>query len=539
MRLITIDISGLVNVREVLQLKRIVCHVLFFTVLAGLWAMAFVQPQNPAFYVVLLYLLIPSIILAPPLVFITSRERIISRLIFFFILVMNGISFLILSALIVGLWISKKDNLILIFLSLTVMYILTAAKYINRLFFSFVPFGRKRNVKRELSFSLRFWSGERGEFEDNKSERHEEAGSKIPTRGRNYRLVLSVIAFILALIFLFVTLVTAFDPAFAYSVYSMKFSNAWRIIMNLPKKEPYDPQAHSLGFEILGTLIPLSIAGFWLFIFGFFQNQRRRENVSMSGSLLSQDIRPSDILLLRSFKDDIKAVNKQINPFILLFKFYPWNYTLEQLIVDRMKKIGRIHLLDTQKENERLLEKSFIKIFVYLFGRKRVINFLELHCPVIWRKIPPLGGVRHYMPNATEKEWQAEIKKAMPAARMQIVLLGETDYLRWEMDRINEMKLLGKAFFLMPPLNLPRHAINRWKQFTPYLSEIGSYDIDLLQKVNPRRILAVCVRENDLICVTGKGFNHLFYESAIDIATIVTLLDKPDSDLFLSAYKSI
>jgi hypothetical protein len=128
---------------------------------------------------------------------------------------------------------------------------------------------------------------------------------------------------------------------------------------------------------------------------------------------------------------------------------------------------------------------------------------------------------------------------SLSAARMIIVTLGSTPSLNWEIRRIEERNFLEKTVFVMPPLFLKKHYRERWQQFIDEVCRKSqAYDEALLKKINPKRVLAVCMRENALVIITGNrsGNTQLLYESAIDIATIFTITDPMQSNKLIPKY---
>lgn len=232
----------------------------------------------------------------------------------------------------------------------------------------------------------------------------------------------------------------------------------------------------------------------------------------------------SDVLLLRTFKDDLKSVNREQSAWAGLFRIYMWLFTLEQLITNRLRYLGKVRLLDIDRENKELLEKRWIKRVV---ASQVVKKFLLAIVPALVIKLPAEGGIRYYID--TQKDpfvWRPDVAQAMGTARMVVVLLGtSTDSLAWEMEQIQKSRLLEKTIFVMPPGIRKRHYRARWEQFTKYLNDNGNYDLEPLKKVKPQRVLAACVHDDTLLVITGKRGSQLFYEAAIDIATLFTITD--------------
>jgi hypothetical protein len=242
----------------------------------------------------------------------------------------------------------------------------------------------------------------------------------------------------------------------------------------------------------------------------------------------------SDLLLLRSFKDDVKFVARKTSNNLLLlpFSIYSWSYTFEELIVKRLQYLGRVRLIDMEYTKGQVSEPKWSTSF-----SSRLRKWLSFIAPTMSIKLPPQGGLRHYMPDdLDEQEWQKEVELAMCTARIIVVVLGTTKSLNWEMKRIEELQLLKKTVFLMPPLVLKKNFRARWQQLNEFLTERCGYDVTALGRVNPKRVLAVCVRESDVVVITAKRTTQLFYESALDVAVLLTVAPPVQSGRMIRKY---
>jgi hypothetical protein len=79
--------------------------------------------------------------------------------------------------------------------------------------------------------------------------------------------------------------------------------------------------------------------------------------------------------------------------------------------------------------------------------------------------------------------------------------------------------------FVMPPLIRKKNYRARWQLFINFVCATGEHDRQQLEKINPKRVLAAVVRGNTLVIITGKVSSQRFYESALDVATILTVID--------------
>jgi len=162
---------------------------------------------------------------------------------------------------------------------------------------------------------------------------------------------------------------------------------------------------------------------------------------------------------------------------------------------------------------------------------------MVLFFPAFWFKLPSQGGIRYYVDNPEDKSvWQEQILKAMGIARMIVVLLGTTDSLAWEMNQIQEHNLSEKTVFVMPPVRFNKNYRARWQQFIKYLNDNGVFETEPLKKVKPQRVRAVCIHRDILLVLTGRWPSHLFYEAALDMATIFTVADRAHSRRMIYKY---
>jgi hypothetical protein len=164
-------------------------------------------------------------------------------------------------------------------------------------------------------------------------------------------------------------------------------------------------------------------------------------------------------------------------------------------------------------------------------------RFLISVFPAFWYKLPSQGGIRYYIDKPEDKTvWQGHIVKAMCTARMIIVLLGMTESLVWEMEHIQKSNLSEKTVFIMHPVGLKKNYQARWQQFITYLNDNGMFDTEPLKRLEPQRVRAVCVHHDILLVLTGKRQTQVFYEAALDIATLFTVADPAHSRRMIHKY---
>jgi hypothetical protein len=405
---------------------------------------------------------------------------------------------------------------------------------------SLTPFGRWRAYRQQVIYSLRLWSGEwRGVEQPGEVG----PGEKLyPAPGGRYRLAAGVLSLTVGVLLCLAVVFGLLNGEFLPAVSRLELSRAWHMLTNFQLTSAGERSAGGWAIQF-AIFFLVSLPGFFcFFIFGYFWTQWRRENVLIHRTPLLQHMTPSDLLLLRSFGDDVKYVPRHNSIWTLMFKVYQWSFTFEQLIVNRLKYLGQVRLLDVEEElgvageREGPVKKRALRRIAKVLGKGRLRKLLISVFPAVWYRLPAQGGVRYYIEaGGDEKQWQEEIGKAMSLARIIVVLLGTTPSLTWEMDRIEQLPLSEKTLFVMPPLILKKNYRARWQQLVGRACARG-YDRRLLEEVNPKRVLAVAARENTLVIITGKASSQPFYESALDMASILAVADPAQSAGMITKY---
>lgn len=401
---------------------------------------------------------------------------------------------------------------------------------------SLMPFGRWKAFRTQVVCCLRLWSGEwKGVVESQVG-----AGEKpYLTPGVRRRLAVGWLSFAFGLLIFGLAFFGLLNDAFLPAVFRLELSRAWHMLATFHLPAPGESQVTfwSAAAQVTYVMSVFFFGLVFFFVFGFFWTQWRRENVPVYRVPLLQHMTPSDLLLLRSFNDDVKYVSRPKSAWTIIFKMYRWSYTFEQLIVNRLKYLGRVRLIDVAQEREGLLDEWGLRHVGRVVGRDRLQKFLSSVFPAVWRRLPAQGGVRYYIEAEQGKEtWREEIEKAMALARVIVVVLGTTPSLMWEVCRIEQLGLSGKTLFVMPPLIRKKNYRARWQQFADFVCESRACDERLLKKVNPKRVLAAVVRDDSLVIMTGKASSQTFYESALDVATILAVNDPAQSGKMIQKF---
>jgi hypothetical protein len=542
MRIGLINITKLTRVRDTFKPGWRIIVALTFLLSVFLWLAALHQLKSLSQIVddatIRMRTLILTAVVLPPLAAAMFSRNDFGRLFFALATIFNlaTIAFVMLVGALLALT-SRGLEQALAFFLLVVLFMLAAYQLVPSylLLLSLIPFGRWKAYRRQVTQSLRLWSGE---WKGVDASREVGPGEKpYLTPGGRYRLALGWLAFAFGALFLLATLASLINSDFLPAVRRLEISRAWRMLSGFQTTPPADWP--DMGLHMANTGLVLLLGIFCFFLFGFFLTQWRRENVSVYRLPLLQHMTPSDLLLLRSFSDDVKYVARSKNAlWMLFFGAYSWSFTFEELIVNRLKYLGRVRLIDVEQVREGLLEKRGVRFIAELVGRDKLLKLLISVFPMILCKLPAQGGVRHYIDAARDEErWKEEIDRAMSLARMVVVLLGMTDGLKWEMGHITEhLALSEKTLFVMPPLIRKKNYVARWGQFVDFACAARGCDRRLLEEMNPKRVLAAVVRGDSLLVITGKVSSQRFYESALDVAALLTVADPEQSGKLVPKY---
>lgn len=390
------------------------------------------------------------------------------------------------------------------------------------LLLSLIPFGRRKAFRLQVLYCLRLWAG-----------RWKEAGAPPPVgagerpylnSGTKYRLALGGAAFALGLVVGVVALFGILNRDFLPAVARLELLSASRMLSNFeitPPAESADT-AGEAALQVAGVALAFLPGLGCFFVAGFFWTQWRRENVTIYDVPLLRHMTASDLLLLRSFDDDVKYVTRTGNNVLtLIFRVYQWSFTFEEVLVNRLKYLGQVRLLDIRHERKELLEKPGLTLVARVLGSDRLRRFLISVFPAVWYKLPARGGIRYYV---DKKGWEEEVDKAATLARLIVVVLGTSEGLEWEMRLVTRLRLSEKTTFVMPPLFSKKNRRARWRRFVEVVCVPQGFDRRLLlEKVNPKRVLAVTFYEDTLVVIEGKSNSQPFYESALDVAALLAV----------------
>jgi hypothetical protein len=221
------------------------------------------------------------------------------------------------------------------------------------------------------------------------------------------------------------------------------------------------------GPVVVGTLFGLPLI--WLLRRGARHAQPSAESV------LASDPRPP-VLLLRSFVDD-------------------------SLLVDQ-----RIKVLIDQQATVRFEEA--MSAYLSAYG-----PFVAVGEP--GQTLPQIGAARAYL---TKDEWQAAVKNWIGQAGFIVMVVGATEWIRWELSQILAQSRTSELLLLLPPL--PSASTSgvaglkqRWENVLVSFAETRWHRA--LLKTPFERSLALHLRnDGGILAITGSGRLMQDYETA-------------------------
>lgn len=557
MNIALINVKTLTRVRETFRPGWRIFIAIIFLLAVFFWLAALHQLKSLAPIVndatVRTRTLILAAVVLPPLAVGLFRKDYFGRLFFALATAFNlaTIALLMLVCL-YGLLTERGVGQALVFLILVVLFMLWVYQlrhcYVSWL--SLIPFGRWKVYRQQVNLCLRLWSGEWKGLEG-----PEEVGAgETPylTPGTPYRLALGWLSFALGVVAILTVIFSFANDEFLPAVGRLELSRAWQMLSSFETTPP--DSGSSVMLHATNTISVFILGMFFFFAFGYFRTQWQREHVRIYSTPLLRHMTPRDLLLLRSFSDDVKSVTRSTNnPVLGILRAYGWSFTFEQMIVNRLRYLGRVRLVDIKQDREELLREWGKKVI----ARVRPAGLHELLTsvarpvwaalrgllmavfPAVWYRLPAQGGVRTYLEGERgDEKWRAEIGVAIARARAIIVLLGTTDSLLWEMGQIRKLGFAEKTLFVMPPLIIKKKYRARWEQFAGRVCAASEEDRRRLEKVNPKRVLAAVVRGDTLVVLTAGRRLHTAagYESALDVATILTVADPAQARRLIPRY---
>ena len=268
------------------------------------------------------------------------------------------------------------------------------------------------------------------------------------------------------------------------------------------------------AFSDLFQVLLLFISGYLSFVgVGYKWNRLARGALKPYDIPLSKSITENDILYLRNFDNEIKYVSgRRLTWSRLLLISYPYNFSLEEIIQNRLRFTGNCYTMgstyDLAHEGEYL---------------------------------QPLGIPRYY-----SKEWEIEVQEGMKRAQMIVLIMGkgkevQGEGLKQEILWIKTGDFLDKTLFLFP---LPDTSFKSVKSFWQSLVLFKTYEDEIWKEfeeqvlerfdhnssVQPKRIIGVCFFQGKPVLLFGKNKNEVYFESALDMAG--KFINAPDDEKY-------
>lgn len=396
------------------------------------------------------------------------------------------------------------------------------------LFLSVIPFGRFRALGKQIYASTILW---KGRLQTHYEKTTEEKGQSLyDNPGVSFRMFIGIFWLCLGFFCVWLGMLAVMHSDLLPELLHLQFAEAWQILGTAKRSSEWSNFEPQMREGIPGILVALTgLACF--FLFGFFLHQWHRERLRVFTCSVMQHMQPGDILLLRPFGDDVKVVRRLASLWTVISTFYPKNYTFEQLIATRLAYIGKVRLLDIRIE--RLIKKWPFRVL----KSDRLTRFMTMFFPALWYRLPASGGIRYYVDaDAPSSVWENDVIEAMGRARLVVVQIGVTKSLNWEIGEIRKRDLLDKTIFLMPPnYGKKKSSRERWQRFISFLETVTP-ETEALKKMKPKRVLAVCVHPDTTLIITGRDQTQLYYQSALDLATIFTLAEPAESRQMVHRY---
>jgi hypothetical protein len=112
-------------------------------------------------------------------------------------------------------------------------------------------------------------------------------------------------------------------------------------------------------------------------------------------------------------------------------------------------------------------------------------------------ELPQIGAARNYLGDA---EWQPSVLRWMDEALLLVMIAGDTEWIRWELDRILEKNRSSHLFIILPPVK----DTGRWRNVLAVLGKTqwGT----ALQTLDTRGLMVVQLRPGgDVIAIRGAS----------------------------------
>lgn len=148
-------------------------------------------------------------------------------------------------------------------------------------------------------------------------------------------------------------------------------------------------------------------------------------------------------------------------------------------------------------------------------------------------RLPRVGAARGYF---ADSDWQNAVRHWMSLARLIVVVVGTTEWLRWEVETAMNAEYLSKVIFVFPP-DTASNRTERWSNTIRPLQSHGKYKE--LSQLDVRLARVGHFRsDNTFILITDPAKDNVAYEVASRLAVYGMFsrptIAAPIPDIFVS-----
>ncbi len=167
--------------------------------------------------------------------------------------------------------------------------------------------------------------------------------------------------------------------------------------------------------------------------------------------------------------------------------------------------------------------RSWIESRVKVGFEEVIVDHLWRYGPVVavgqpGDDLPPLGAARDYISNET---WQRTIEQWMTEACIITVVVGRTQGLAWEVNKLVDLNLTHKVVLLLPPVKEPELSA-RWEHLCNLADKTDG--LVLARHIDVKRTLAVVPHaRGDAHIIAASKRDNWTYEIVLELAAELIL----------------
>jgi hypothetical protein len=232
------------------------------------------------------------------------------------------------------------------------------------------------------------------------------------------------------------------------------------------------PPLNELAQQRLAIQYLVDMVAFGLIALAAWSYRRAKRHLVVSASeLRARDMRPP-VLLLRSFGDDMIGIVQEYELSI----FRRPSHSFEEVLTEHLWDYGPVIAIGRPGE-----------------------------------AIPPLGAAREYIDS---QAWQARVEELSSSSSMVVLILGRTQGVLWEIQKLVASNLLARTLIIFPPIQ-GDELRNRW---TTVSRECGTATASEVIPIDTT-LLILPSGNGEPLCVTGKRRRSYYYREALRVAT--------------------